>query len=173
MWLWGLFTFEKIKRKKVFFKVSESAVFRCMKNLHTKKTSSGSNLGWLIQQITINQKSRQQTFRRRFVSGSLFVLPCPPECYLQSETKIEPDFSLTRTWIEMIIFRWSMKRLLLALGQLRGSETSFLTIYRALVQPHCRAVWGNCKKGLSQKLQKLSKEPRCSYNYTGRKIKYP
>ena len=26
--------------------------------------------------------------------GSLFVSPCPPECYLQSETKIEPDLRL-------------------------------------------------------------------------------
>ena len=34
------------------------------------------------------------TFRKRFVSGSLFVSPCPPECYLQSETKIEPDVRL-------------------------------------------------------------------------------
>ena len=25
-----------------------------------------------------------------------FVSPCPPECYLQSETKIEPDLSLER-----------------------------------------------------------------------------
>ena len=41
--------------------------------------------------MSINQKSGQQTFRRRFVSGSLFVSPCPPECYLQIETKIEPD----------------------------------------------------------------------------------
>ena len=52
------------------------------------------NFGWLIQQASINQKSERQTFRRRFVSGSLFVSPCPPECYLQSETKIEPDLRL-------------------------------------------------------------------------------
>ena len=26
--------------------------------------------------------------------ASLFVSPCPPECYLQSETKIEPDLRL-------------------------------------------------------------------------------
>ena len=30
------------------------------------------------------------------VSGSLFFSPCPPECYLQSETKIEPDLRLLR-----------------------------------------------------------------------------
>ena len=33
-----------------------------------------------------------------------------------------------------------------------------LTIYNALVQPHfdyCSVVWGNCKKSLSTKLQKL------------------
>ena len=28
---------------------------------------------------------------RRFVSSSLSVSPCPPECYFQSEMKIEPD----------------------------------------------------------------------------------
>ena len=35
---------------------------------------------------------------------------------------------------------------------------TLLTIYRALVQPrfnYCSAVWGNCNKGLSEKLQKL------------------
>ena len=41
--------------------------------------------------MSINLKSGLQMFRRKFVSGSLFVSPCPPECYLQSETKIEPD----------------------------------------------------------------------------------
>ena len=65
-----------------------------MKNLHTKKTSNSSNFGWLIQQTSINQKSGRQTFRRRFVSGSLFISPCLPECYLQSEMKIEPDLRL-------------------------------------------------------------------------------
>ena len=44
--------------------------------------------------MSINQKSGRQTFRRRFVSGSLFVSPCPPECNFQSETKIEPDLRL-------------------------------------------------------------------------------
>ena len=33
--------------------------------------------------MSINQRSGRQTFRRRFVSGSLFVSPCPPECSLQ------------------------------------------------------------------------------------------
>ena len=33
--------------------------------------------------MPINKKSGRQTFRRRFVLGSLFVSPCPPECYLQ------------------------------------------------------------------------------------------
>ena len=45
--------------------------------------------------MSINQKSGRQTFRRRFVSGSLFVSPCPLECHFQSETKIEPDLRLT------------------------------------------------------------------------------
>ena len=44
--------------------------------------------------MSINQKSGRQMFRRRFVSGSLFVSPCPPECNFQSETKIEPDLRL-------------------------------------------------------------------------------
>ena len=41
--------------------------------------------------MSINQKSGGQTFRRRFVSGSVFVSPYPPEGYLKSETEIEPD----------------------------------------------------------------------------------
>ena len=47
--------------------------------------------------MSINQKSERQTFRRRFVSGSLFVSPRLPECNFQSETKIEPDLRLNRT----------------------------------------------------------------------------
>ena len=78
------------------FQDNESAFFPSMKNLQTRKTSNGSSFGWLIQQMSINQKSGRKTFRRRFVSGSLFVSPCPPECYLQSETKIEPDLRLLR-----------------------------------------------------------------------------
>ena len=35
-------------------------------------------------QMSINKKSGQKTFRRRFVSGSIFVSPCPRECYIQS-----------------------------------------------------------------------------------------
>ena len=37
------------------------------------------------------KRSASEPGLRRFVSGSFFVLPCPPECYLQSEMKIEPD----------------------------------------------------------------------------------
>ena len=44
--------------------------------------------------MSINQKSGRQTFRRRFVSGPLFVSPRRTECYLQSETKKEPDLRL-------------------------------------------------------------------------------
>ena len=32
-----------------------------MKNFHTRKTSNGSNFGWLIRQTSINQKSGRQT----------------------------------------------------------------------------------------------------------------
>ena len=50
--------------------------------------------------MSINQKSGRQTFRRRFVSGSLFVSPCAPECNFQSETKIEPDLRLDRRFLK-------------------------------------------------------------------------
>ena len=59
-----------------------------MKNLYTGKTDNGSDFGWLIRQMSINQKSGRQTFRRRFVSGSVFVSPCPPECYYKSKPKL-------------------------------------------------------------------------------------
>ena len=81
-----------------------------MKNLHTRKTSNGSNFGWLIRQMSINQKSGRQTFRRRFVSGSLFASPCPPECNFQSETKIKPDLRLV---IFIISVRRSVHRVLI------------------------------------------------------------
>ena len=57
------------------------------------KTCNESGFGWLIRQMLINQKSGRPTFRR-FVSGSLFVSPCPPECYLKCWTIIEPDLRL-------------------------------------------------------------------------------
>ena len=72
-----------------------------MKNLHTKKTSTGGNFDWLIRQMSINQKSGQKMFHRRFVSGSLFISPYSPECYLQSKTKREPDLRL-ETMLTMI-----------------------------------------------------------------------
>ena len=65
-----------------------------------EKTSNGSSFGWLIRQMSINQKSGRKTFRRRFVSGSIFVSPCPPECYFQSETKKEPDLRLQNTKVK-------------------------------------------------------------------------
>ena len=65
-----------------------------MKNLHTRKTSNGSNFGWLIRQMSIIQKRGRHTFRTRFASSSLFVSHCPAECNFQSETKIEPDLRL-------------------------------------------------------------------------------
>ena len=77
------------------FQVSESAFFPRMKNLHTKKTRNGSNFGWLSRQLSI-YKSGRKTFGRMFVSGSLFVSPCPSECNFQSEPKIEPDLRLYR-----------------------------------------------------------------------------
>ena len=40
--------------------------------------------------VNQSKKSRRKTFRKRFVSGSLLVSPC----FLQSETKIEPDLRL-------------------------------------------------------------------------------
>ena len=55
-----------------------------------KEACNGSNFVWLIRQKSVNQKSGQQTFHRRPVSGSFFISPCTTECYLQSETKIEP-----------------------------------------------------------------------------------
>ena len=75
-----------------------------MRNLHTRKTSNGSNFGWLIQQMSVNQKSGRQTFRARFVSGPLFVSPCPPECSFQSETKIEPDLRLQLCHVRKLAF---------------------------------------------------------------------
>ena len=83
--------------KSTILQVTESAFFPRMKNLQTKKTSNGSNFGWLIRQMLINQKSGRKTFCRRFVSGSLFVSPCPPECNFKSETKKEPDLRLMQT----------------------------------------------------------------------------
>ena len=50
-------------------------------------------VGWLGKCQSI-KKSGRQTFRERFVSSSLFVSPCPLECYFQTETRIEPDLNL-------------------------------------------------------------------------------
>ena len=45
-----------------------------------------------------------------------------------------------------------------------------LTVYNALVQPHfnyCSIVWGNCNKGLSQKLQKLQNRAARIITFSG------
>ena len=65
-----------------------------MNNLHAKKTSNGSNFGWLIRQMSIKQKSGRKTFCRRFGSSSLFVSPWPPECNFPSEMKRESHLRL-------------------------------------------------------------------------------
>ena len=54
----------EFKKIKAIFQVSQSA-FPRVKNLHTRKTSNGSNFGWLIQQMSINQK----VGGRRFLEG--------------------------------------------------------------------------------------------------------
>ena len=36
--------------------------------------------------------------------ASLFVSPCPPECYLKRETKIEPDLRLNWSWLWRPLF---------------------------------------------------------------------
>ena len=77
--------------------------------------------------MSINQKSRWQTFRRRFVSGSVFVSPCPPECYLQSETKIEPDLRLKWSEIQFRMVSFSFFTFLDAQESLKGSRDSGLT----------------------------------------------
>ena len=79
-----------------------------MKNLHSKRTSTVSNLGWLIpQQMSIRIK---KVGGRRFVESCIrlsFRSPCPPECYLQSETKIEPDLRLN-FWAAVAIAAFEM-----------------------------------------------------------------
>ena len=53
-----------------------------MNNLHTKKTSNGCNFGWLIQQMSINQKSGRQTFRKGLYQALFsFRLACPNVIY--------------------------------------------------------------------------------------------
>ena len=55
--------------KSTILQVTESAFFPRMKNLQTKKTSNGSNFGWLIRQMLINQKSGRKTFRFTLPTG--------------------------------------------------------------------------------------------------------
>ena len=88
------FLVEKIKRSKLFFKSASLHFSHVWKKKKQKQNSKGSNFACLIRQMSINQKIGRKTFRGRFVSGSLFVSPCPPECYFHSETKIEPNLGL-------------------------------------------------------------------------------
>ena len=54
-----------------------------------QKDQSSGNLRWgPILAVLIHSLLRAP-------SKILFVSPCPPECYLQSETKIEPDLRLS------------------------------------------------------------------------------
>ena len=53
-----------------------------MKNLHSKKPSNGSNFGWLIQQMSINQKSGWQTFGKGLYQALFsFRLACQNVIY--------------------------------------------------------------------------------------------
>ena len=78
-----------------------------MKNFHTRKTSNGSNFDWLIRQMSINQKSGRQTFRRRFnfcirlTFTFRFALPVG---MLLQKRKIEPDLWLAETTNVLEIF---------------------------------------------------------------------
>ena len=51
------------KDKSYFLSQRVFIFFLRMKNLHTKKTRNGSDFGWLIRQMSINQNSGRQTFR--------------------------------------------------------------------------------------------------------------
>ena len=44
-------------------------------------------VGWFGKCQSMKKVGWRRFFNRRFVSGSTFVSPCPPECYFQSETK--------------------------------------------------------------------------------------
>ena len=73
----------------------ESAFFPRMENLHTCITSNGSNFGWLIRQMSINQK----VGGRRFVEGlyqALFSFRHARLNAIQSETKIEPEVTVSQ-----------------------------------------------------------------------------
>ena len=76
-----LFLAEKINRQKLL-----SAFFSRVKNLHTRKQAT--------EVILVGLFGKFQSIKKvggRFLSGSLFVSPSPPECNFQSKTKIEPD----------------------------------------------------------------------------------
>ena len=105
------------------------AFFPLIKNLQTKKTRKGSSFGWLIRQMSINQKSGRKTFRRRFVSGSIFVSPCPPECYFQSETKIEPGLRLIYPQNLLVYFIWHCRVCRFLTASFPGSSLFLLSIY--------------------------------------------
>ena len=110
------------------FQDGESTFFPLMINLHTKKTRKGSSFGWLIRQMSINQKSGRKTFRRRFVTGSIFVSPCPPECYFQSETEIEPDLRLIYPQNLLVYFIWHCRVCRFLTASFPGSSLFLLSI---------------------------------------------
>ena len=103
-----LFLVEKIESQKLFFKSASLHFSHVWKICILKKTSNGNNFGWLIRQMSINQKSGRKMFRRRFVSGSLIVSPCPPECYFQSETKIGAWSQVRSSLDKFMQFSWSL-----------------------------------------------------------------
>ena len=72
MWL-GAHLIVSWKKDKSYFL---SLHFPCIWKIYIQKVCNGSNFGWLIQQMSIDQKSEWQTFHRRFVSGSIFTSLC-------------------------------------------------------------------------------------------------
>ena len=98
--------------------------------------------------MSINQKSGRQTFRRRFVSGSLFVSPCPPECNFQSETKIEPDLRLLGEGVAAHLghqaCRWALRDVAyhVRLKQF-NTHLNFVPFWKTFVTRKMSAIFGS------------------------------
>jgi len=70
-----------------------------MGNLHTENHVSRRNFDWLFRWMSINQKSGRQMFHRRVVSGSIFRLALPPECFTEQNKN--------RAWLQVSFYQQS------------------------------------------------------------------
>jgi len=77
---------------------SESAFFPRMKYLRTNKTSNGSNFGWLMRQMSINQ-----------INQSIVLVSCVPGVFSPAAAILESEKTLGTRLVHVLVTERSLQ----------------------------------------------------------------